>query len=123
MSIEALRKAMLKYAPIIGRPTIYNKRRKGKKRKLTLQEISIVKSPYPTLIIPLGSDSSVNHAICVVDDLIFDSTQSHAMINRLDAISWICDSGGKGVADVYEAFRFENAVNCSHLERCITSNW
>ena len=121
--IDALRKAMLKYAPIISRPTIYNQNRKQTKKPLILQEITFVKSAYPTLIIPLSSDSLVNRAICVVDNLIFDSTQSHVMKCQLEVISWICDSCRKGISDVYEAFRIKHPVKCSPLTHSTKTNW
>ena len=84
---------------------------------MTLAEITTVPSPYPTLVIPFGSDSSLNHAICVVDDLIFNSTQSHALKCGMEVISWVCGSGSKGVCDVYEALRFEKPEKCTPLKR------
>jgi hypothetical protein len=123
MGIDALRKSMLHYAHIISRPIIYNQNRKQKKKTLTLEEITMVLSPYPTVMIPFGSDSSLNHDICVIDNLIFDSTQSHALKCQLEAISWVCDSGSKGVCDVYEALRFQYPEQCSPLKRISRTNW
>ena len=114
---------MLQYAPIIGRPIIYNHHRKRKSKKMTLTEITTDPSPYPTLVIPFGSDSSLNHAICVVDDLIFDSTQSHALKCEMGVMSWVCASGSKGVCDVYEALRFQYPEQCSPLKRNSQTNW
>jgi ABC-type arginine transport system permease subunit len=114
---------MLQYAPIIGRPIIYTHPQKRKTKKMTLAEITTVPSPYPTLVIPFGSDSSLNHAICVVDNLIFDSTQSHALKCGMEAISWVCASGSKGVCDVYEALRFQYPEQCSPLKCNSRTNW
>ena len=36
-------------------------------------------SPHPTIVIPRGKDLSVTHAFCVIDNLIFDSTQKFAL--------------------------------------------
>ena len=63
---------------------------------------------YPTLVIPIGADGSINHAFCVVDDLIFDSTQTHALKLTMKSIEWIC--GEMGVADSpYAVYRFCNS--------------
>ena len=121
--IEALKAAMIECAPCIGRPQVFNKRKRKPRSRLTVEDVTLVLSQYPTVVIPLGTDGSVNHAICVVDDLIFDATQWCALKCKVESIGWICDSGSKGVAGVYEAFRFQNPMNCKPLEREIVRNW
>ena len=121
--IEALKAAMIECAPCIGRPYVFNKRKRKPRSRLTVEEVTSVYSQYPTVVIPLGTDGSVSHAICVVDDLIFDATQWCALKCKVDSIGWICDSGSKGVAGVYEAFRFQNSMNCKPLDREIVRNW
>ena len=121
--IDELRESMIVCAPIVGRPMLFNTSKKKRKRPIHLKEIVTQLTPYPTLIIPLGADRSVNHAICVVDNLIFDSTQSFAMKCQVDAIGWICNCGKKGVADVFEAMRFQYPINCSPLDRMVVNNW
>ena len=45
-------------------------------------------------MIPQGKDGSINHAVAVVEDLIFDSTQSHAMKLKKESFDWIFGSCG-----------------------------
>ena len=61
-------------------------------------------SPHPTIVIPRGKDLSVTHAFCVIDDLIFDSTQKFALELCQKSINWIC--GDCGCYDIYLAMRF-----------------
>ena len=51
------------------------KRRRGPPRRMTVKKLMKDLTPFPTLVIPVGRDGSTNHVFCVVDDLIFDSTQ------------------------------------------------
>jgi hypothetical protein len=85
--------------------------------RMTVDEIPSILTEYPTVIIPAGTDGLMNHAICVVDDLIFDSMQWCTLSCKVESITWICDSGKQGVASVYEAFRFQNPISCKPLER------
>ena len=59
---------------------------------------------FPTMVIPMGGDKSVGHAVCVVDDLIFDSTQKFALKLCKDSLDWIC--GEDGCKEIYSAIRF-----------------
>jgi hypothetical protein len=121
--IDALKAAMLECAPSIGHPQVSNNRKRKQKKSLTVEDMTSILTKYPTVVIPLGIDGSVNHAICVVNDLIFDATQWCALKCKVESMSWICDSGTKGVAGVYEALRFQNPMNCKPLEIEIVKNW
>jgi hypothetical protein len=122
-AIEALKAAMIECAPSIGRPHVFNSSKKKRRNNLTLKDVTSIQTEYPTVIIPLGTDGSVNHAICVVDDLIFDSTQRCAIKCKVESISWICDCGDKGVAGIREALRFKNPMGCKPLKREKKQNW
>ena len=63
------------------------------------------KTIYPTLVIPSGNDGSTGHAVCVVDDLIFDSTQENALKLCRESLDWICWK--HGCKDIYYANRFQ----------------
>ena len=80
--------------------------RKPKKEceKLTIEDLIEDKMIYPTLVIPFRNDGSTGHAICVVDDLIFDSTQENALKLCRESLDWIC--GKHGCKDIYYAIRF-----------------
>ena len=54
----------------------------------------------------MGKDGSSNHAITVVNDLVFDSTQPRAMKLKMETLDWICGKGG--INYILEAFRFEH---------------
>jgi hypothetical protein len=59
---------------------------------------------YPTVLVLVGNDGSVNHAVTVVDDLIFDSTQEFALKLTMESLDWIC--GPLGMKDIGETYRF-----------------
>ena len=72
--------------------------------KITIEELVENKTIYPTLVVPIENDGSTGHAICVVDDLIFDSTQENALKLYRESLDWIC--GRKGYKELYVAIRF-----------------
>ena len=82
---------------------------------MTLQDLLQNKSPFPTLVIPRGNDMSVNHAICVVDDIIFDSTQPKALWLTRESLDWIC--GKQGCEGIHMALRFERGFHTNTLRR------
>ena len=122
-AIAALRTSMEVMAPMLGRPTLFNTARTGRKRR----DLSIVDlwkyTPYPTVLIPIGSDGSVNHAVCVVDDLIFDSTLPYALECRQESMDWICSGKHGGFVGIRQALRFSNPINCPPFHRIMDDNW
>ena len=79
-------------------------------------------NPYPTVVIPQGADGAISHAICVIDDLIFDTTQEYALKCTRNSLSWICNCGSQGFEDVYAVIRFERGFKSSTLIRYISYN-
>jgi len=98
---------MRTFCPLIGKATKFNMRIKGKKvrREITIEELVSSRCAYPTLVVPLGRDGSINHAFCVVDDLIFDSTCRNALKLTTESFNWIC--GRQGCAGIHRAIRFQ----------------
>jgi hypothetical protein len=88
-----------------------------------MQDLLHRPSIYPTLVIPLGRDGSVSHAVCVVDDLIFDSTQPWALKCVEESLSWVCNCGEKGFVDISLAVRFERPFKTKKLVRQGNKNW
>jgi hypothetical protein len=89
-AVEQLVGLMVNIAPTIARPTIFGKRtRRGFVRSLSWNDVFSKLTPYPTLIIPVLPDGSSPHAICVVDDLIFDSITTNALKLCEDSLNWI----------------------------------
>ena len=119
---ENLQKDMKQCCPCIGIGRGFNlprgvgvRSKKNRKAKMTLQNLLEDKSPFPTVIIPRGTDMSVNHAVCVIDDIIFDSTQPKALWLTKETLDWIC--GGQGCEGIHLALRFERGFNTSTLKR------
>jgi hypothetical protein len=84
------------------------------------------KTPYLTLVHPKGRDGSVDHAVCVVDDIIFDSTLTHAMKLCEESFHAVC--GGKGMAELGRVIRFCMPIGVKHTkpereERKMKCNW
>lgn len=79
--------------PLIGGVTVYNQRSNSngrKKRSLTWKTLFDTPSRFPTLLIPVkGRTGRMNHAVCVVDDLIFDASTPFALKLCMDSMEWI----------------------------------
>jgi hypothetical protein len=66
--------------PVIGGATQFGTRTaRGFRRNLSLQEVIDSPSPFPMLLIPCVVNKVPNHALCVVDDLVFDSIKKRAL--------------------------------------------
>ena len=72
---------------------------------MSIDDLVENKTIYPTIVVPQGEDKSVGHAVCVVDDFIFDSTQKYVMKLTKESLDWIC--GEKGCFGIYFALRFD----------------
>jgi len=110
--LQCLRGFLPNLVPSIGLPTVYGKRCTGnnkKKRSITWRDLFSVQTPYPTLVVPAKEHTGrMTHAFCVVDDLIFDSSTSHALQLRMESINWIFQH--KEV-DIFVALRFNQKVS------------
>ena len=105
-AISNLLGLMENLVPTIGRATIFGRRTKTHDRKLReLSFDSLYKNltPYPTLIIPVTSDGLMSHAICAVDDLLFDSIASCALKLNEESLKWIFNGAE---VKIHHAFRF-----------------
>ena len=70
----------------------------------------------------MGTDGGLQHAVTVVDDLIFDSTQEVALKLNKESFDWICSDGG--CSDVYAVYRFnQKTKKCKTYTRLCKSNW
>ncbi len=70
----------------------------------------------------MENDGSNNHAFVVVDDLIFDSTQTHAMKLCRESLDWIC--GEKRIASINIALRFNQSFGTKEeLQHKEKTNW
>jgi hypothetical protein len=123
LALKELKNVMQEYAPRIGVCEVYNVCRKKKKiKKLSIQDLLENNTRFPTVIIPYGKDGSNNHALVVVDDLIFDSTQIHATKLCHESLDWIC--GEKGIASINIALRFNQSFGTKEkLQHKEKTNW
>ena len=103
LALKKLYATMDSVLPKIAKYTVLNdfldtrqtrKRRRGPPRRMTVKELVMDLTPYPTFVIPIGQDGSTNHTFCVVGDIIFDSTQRHPMSLTWKHVNWILGKGG-----------------------------
>jgi hypothetical protein len=75
------------------------------------------------LVSPKGVDGSADHAVCVVDDIVFDARLSHATKLCEETLMWVC--GPKGVSDLGTVHRFclPHGVKKRKREREMRRNW
>ena len=97
-------------APSIGCPTIYNIKLASKKRKreLLMSDVLADLTPFPMLIIPIGKNGFISHALCVVDNLIFDSLVPFALKLQKESLEWIFDTK---VKFIHKAYHFNIKIN------------
>ena len=122
-------RAILKViTPITGECEVFNKKRqkrgKGKRKKLMTLEDLTVPTPYLTVVHPIGSDGSSDHAVCLVDDLIFDARLTTALKLTEESLHWIC--GEQGMERVGWVFRFSQPFGIRKGQskmREINYNW
>ena len=84
---------------------------------MTLESLMEDKCALSTMVIPRGFDNCVNHAVCVMDDLVFDSTQPKALSLCKETFDWIC--GDKGCEGMHMALRFDCSFKTKALKRSV----
>ena len=108
-AMQALVQNMREKVPTIGQHVSFgafrNKKKKAKPLP-TLKQLCTEKSIYPTLVIPQGKDCGVNHAVCIVDDLVFDSTQAFALRLNKKTLDWSVNHE-EGCQGIHAMIRFE----------------
>jgi hypothetical protein len=125
LQLAVINEMMEEHCPELALLQVFSrKRRKGRKHhSLWVEDLVKDRTVYPTLVIPLGCDGSVGHAVAVVDDLIFDSTQTKAMRLTKGSLDWIC--GKTGIQGIMEAIRFHGSKNTKkrYERKCLKTNW
>jgi hypothetical protein len=71
--------------------------------KFNLKTVS--SNRWALVVIPLGGDGGIGHAITIVGDLIFDSTQRHALKLGKNSLDWCC-ADDLGFESIYMAIKF-----------------
>ena len=99
---------MKKHSPDWSFYAKYNVRRKSQRTVkwdgMTLSDLLKDDDHFlPRIVLLKGNDGSMNHAVTVVDDLIFDSTQKFALKKCKESFDWCCgDEGCGGVGPVMQ---------------------
>ena len=83
--LRCLRKLMLKSDKFQCYPEVW----KGKKTK-RFDVFSA--SDNPTVIIPLGADRGIQHAVATVGNYIFDSSHKDALLLIKESLDWCCNT-------------------------------
>jgi hypothetical protein len=122
-AIDALLAWMEYIFPSLAGYQSYGNFNKRKKRFISVRTICLERSPFPTVVIPLGKDKSLNHAVCVIDDLVFDSTQEFALKLKKKTFDWVVQADG--VEMIYGAYRFHRKTDktAETVRREIKTNW
>ena len=122
--INLIKNLMEELVPPLGIAKMFNpprqfvsRSKKQRHNRITIEQLLGNMTEFPTLVVPLGHDGSVNHAVCIVDDLVFDSTQPKALRLCQQTFDWVC--GGSGCSDIYIALWFMRGYHCKTLKR----NW
>ena len=108
--LRCIRGFMPNLVPTIGGPTFFNHRLCGNnrnKRDITWHELFNEITRYPTLVVA-EVKGRMKHAICVVDDLIFDASTTHALKLTMETITWIFQDEDVGI---FVAYRFKTKVS------------
>jgi hypothetical protein len=124
-ALKGIHKIMMEKAKSISGYVRFNERRTKRLINWLLPDQLVeLLTPYPTLVVPVGWDGSMSHAVTVVDDLIFDSTQTHAFKLTRQSIDWIC--GDCGCRELAVAVRFQHPFKKKFgkfFNKDISLNW
>lgn len=93
---------ILAHLLLIGQPTKYNT--KGK-RKITIKDLIQEKTPYPTILVPIGRNGYCGHCVLVVNDIIFDAITPFGLLLIEESFEWVF---GVPVKHILMAYRFAN---------------
>ena len=122
MGLKMIKADMAKHAKCIGMSTslcvpreLAGPSKKKRIKRISLKDLMEDLHPYPTVVILEGKDGQVDHAVCIVDNIIFDSTQQYALRLNMDSFNWICGDGG--CQGIYVAFRFHKGAGVPVLKR------
>jgi len=119
--VKSLLQHLRLHVPQFGQPVKFNRGTSSRgTRNLDMEELIREKTARPIILIPLGEDGQVSHAVCVIHDLIFDSTQTCAMKLVMDSFHWTC--GRCGCAGVWEAYLLQ-PYGCKEEKRRIINHF
>ena len=59
-------------------------------KKMTKEALISHQTSYLTLVLPIAKDGSTDHAICVVNDIIYDACVEHGLKLKMATLDWVC---------------------------------
>jgi hypothetical protein len=107
-AISEVLKFMSVSVPDIGRPTIFQKLNKKRKRRrgcISLENVVSTLDPHPTIIFPVLPKKGISHSFCVIDDLVFYSVYPYALRLHQKTFDWMFASES---VTIHKAYRFAN---------------
>jgi hypothetical protein len=127
VAIKRLRAIMMGVLPQMGQCMVWNvqKRRRNQPRKeMLVGEIVQSMTPQLTVVHPKGMDGSSDHAVCVVDDIVFYARFTYALKLREESFDWVW-CGPRGMAELGQVIRFclPHGVPKRKRERPVQRNW
>jgi hypothetical protein len=113
---------MKEVLPESGQCMVFNKGRGHRQKNISVADLIRCRTPYLTVVHPKGNDGSADHAVCVVDDFIFDARFSHALKLCDDTFKWVY--GPKDVCQLGHVLRFclPHGVKKTKHERVMRHN-
>ena len=96
-------------APVIAGHTIFGMRTgSGNRRPLHINDVLAEKNRFPFLLVPKGDQGTMTHAICVIDDLIFNAISPKALRLCPRSLHWIFNVD---ISEIALGFKFETKIN------------
>ena len=89
--IKCLENLLEIYSPCVAQPIIYGHIRHGKKKRLiTMEQIVSERDPCPWLMCPTDPEGVCCHGFIAIDNVVFDSSSSKALVRCLETAEHIC---------------------------------
>lgn len=110
-ALDFVAKLIREHIPSIGQPHFFNRcRRKKEWKDMTIGFLVSQKSPYLKIVVPFGNDGTGDHAVAVVDNLVFDSHLQDPLKLKRESLDWVC--GPEGCEKLGPVFFFCESFGC-----------
>jgi hypothetical protein len=121
---DQLRDIMKEVLPESGQCMVFNKGHGHRQKNISVADLIRCRTPYLlTVVHPKGNDCLADHAVCVVDGLIFDARFSHTLELCDDTFKWVCEPKGVFQLGHVLCFCLPHGVKKTKHERVMRHNW
>ena len=78
---------------LVKEKSTYWRKHELRAKQKTVKEWDIlnIRSPFPTVVVLLGTDGGQSHSVTLVNDLVFDFNCTHAMRLSKETLDWCCN--------------------------------